>query len=172
VVEGQSWPVVGASVPVVQDGKVLVQFRPWPPGWELPGGHCEDAEDPAATAVRECEEETGYTVAIRGIVGVYLWQGLRSVGDVVYLAEITGGERHWNLEAWMVRYVGPTQLPRTLFPWCRDRILDALARADGAPPVQRVQPMTLYHVANFATQWLREPVDGARHWWRKHKRRY
>ena len=62
--------------------------RPWPPGWELPGGHCEPGEDPAVTAARETEEETGYTVRVEGIVGVYSWRGLRSAGDVVFLGHL------------------------------------------------------------------------------------
>ena len=29
------------------------------PIWEIPGGRVEEGEDPASSAVRECEEETG-----------------------------------------------------------------------------------------------------------------
>lgn len=158
-VEGVAWPVLGAQVAVIRDGKVLVQFRPWPPGWELPGGHCEDAEDPAATAAREAEEETGYRVRITGLAGVYTWAGLRTVGDVLYLGEITGGAPRRSIEAWTQRFVSPEQLPRTLFPWVRRRIIDALAVHHGTAPVHRVQPVTLYHVAAFGTAWLRAPVD-------------
>ena len=82
----------------MQRGRVLLQFRPWPPGWELPGGHCEPGEDPAVTAARETEEETGYRVRIAGIVGVYSWRGLRSAGDVVYLGEVIGGAPRRSLE--------------------------------------------------------------------------
>ena len=39
--------VMGAQVAIVERGRVLLQFRPWPPGWELPGGHCKPGEDPA-----------------------------------------------------------------------------------------------------------------------------
>lgn len=172
IVDGAVWPVNGAQVAIVRDGSVLVQFRPWPPGWELPGGHCERDEDPATAASRECAEETGYTVNVLGLVGVYTWEGLRSAGDAVFLAEISGGDRHWNLEAWVCKFVTPIDLPRTLFPWCRERIMDAVARTEGAPPVHRVQPVTMHHVANFATQWMREPVDGARAWWRRHRSPY
>jgi 8-oxo-dGTP pyrophosphatase MutT (NUDIX family) len=167
VVDGEVWPINGAQVAVVDQGRVMVQFRPWPPGWELPGGHCEMDEDPEAAAVRETEEETGYAIRVLGLVGVYTWEGLRAAGDAVYLAEIVGGERHWNLEAWVVRFVACDDMPRTLFPWCRERILDAVARSEGAPPVHRVQPVTMAHVAGFATQWMREPVDTARSWWRR-----
>ena len=172
IVDGVQWPVTGSQVAIVENGKVLVQFRPWPPGWELPGGHCEKDEDPEFSAVRECEEETGYKIEILSLVGVYTWEGLRAAGDAVYLAQIVGGQPRWNLEAWTTKFVGPGDLPRTLFPWCHDRILDAIARSEGESPVHRTQPITLHHVANFATGWLREPVDSTRDWWRRRRAPY
>ena len=161
-VEGIAWPVLGAQVAVVREGRVLVQFRPWPPGWELPGGHCEDGEDPAVTAAREAEEESGLRIRITGLAGVYTWSGLRTVGDVLYLGEVSGGAPRRSFEAWASRFVSLDDLPRTLFPWQRQRITDALAAWNGAPPVHRVQPVTVYHVAGFATAWLRVPLDRLR----------
>jgi 8-oxo-dGTP pyrophosphatase MutT (NUDIX family) len=163
VVNGVPWPVQGAQVAIIDAGRIVLQFRPWPPGWELPGGHCEDGEDPAITAAREAEEETGYRVSIQGVVGVYTWGGLRSVGDVLYLASISGGAPRRSLEAWASRLVRPENVPRTVFPWMRQRIVDAFASAAGEPPIHRVQPVTLYHVAAFATAWMRVPLDRRRH---------
>ncbi len=57
MIDGVEWLVEGAQVAIVQRGRVLLQFRPWPPGWELPGGHCDPGEDPADTAKREVTEE-------------------------------------------------------------------------------------------------------------------
>ncbi|MFN2582061.1 MAG: NUDIX hydrolase [Candidatus Dormibacteria bacterium] len=158
-VDGIAWPVLGSQIAVVRDGRVLVQFRPWPPGWELPGGHCEQHEDPAATAVREAEEETGYRIHITALAGVYTWSGLRTVADVLYVGEVSGGSARRSIEAWASRFVAPDELPRTLFPWLRQRITDALDVWRGAPPVHRVQPVTLYHVAAFSTAWARVPLD-------------
>ena len=162
-IDGIAWPVLGAQVAVVREGRVLVQFRPWPPGWELPGGHCETGESPAATAAREAEEETGSRVRITGLAGVYSWSGLRTVGDVLYLGEVTGGGPRRSIEAWASRFVASDDLPRTLFPWLRQRISDALDAWRGAPPVHRVQPVTVHHVAAFATAWTRVPIDRLRH---------
>jgi 8-oxo-dGTP pyrophosphatase MutT (NUDIX family) len=158
-VDGVDWPVLGAQVAVIDAGHVLVQYRPWPPGWELPGGHCEEGEDPAVTAAREAEEETGYRIRIDGVVGVYTWAGLRTVGDVLYRAAVVGGAPRRSVEAWAHRFVTPDTLPRTLFPWMGQRIVDALAVSGGAPPVHRVQPVTAFHVAAFATAWMRAPMD-------------
>jgi 8-oxo-dGTP pyrophosphatase MutT (NUDIX family) len=159
MIDGVEWPVEGAQVAIVQRGRVLLQFRPWPPGWELPGGHCDPGEEAAATAAREVTEETGYVVRIGGIVGVYSWEGLRSAGDVVFLGEVIGGAPRRSLEAWSLRMRAPDSLPRTVFPWVRERVRDAVNVAAGAPPVQRVQPVTLRHVLGFATAWLNAPVD-------------
>lgn len=162
VVNGRAWPVQGAQVAIVDGPAVLLQFRPMPPGWELPGGHIEDDEDPAVTAVREAEEETGFRVHLRGLVGVYTWSGLRNAGDVVYLGEIAGGSSRWSIEAWRSIFVDAAHIPRTAFPWCRQRIYDALARSEGAPPVHRIQPVTVRQVAAFGTAWMASPVDRVR----------
>jgi 8-oxo-dGTP pyrophosphatase MutT (NUDIX family) len=159
MIDGVEWPVEGAQVAIVQRGRVLLQFRPWPPGWELPGGHCDPGEEAAAAAAREVTEETGYVVRIAGIVGVYSWKGLRSAGDVVFLGEVVGGAPRRSLEAWSLRMRAPDTLPRTVFPWVRERVRDAVDVAAGAPSVHRVQPVTLRHVLGFATAWLNAPVD-------------
>jgi 8-oxo-dGTP pyrophosphatase MutT (NUDIX family) len=159
MIDGVEWPVQGAQVAIVRRGRVLLQFRPWPPGWELPGGHVDPGEEPAATAAREVTEETGYVVRIAGIVGVYSWQGLRSAGDVVFLGEVIGGAPRRSLESWSLRMRPPDGLPRTVFPWVRQRVRDAVDVAAGAPPVHRVQPVTLRHVLGFATAWLHAPMD-------------
>ena len=159
MIDGVEWPVEGAQVAIVQRGRVLLQFRPWPPGWELPGGHCDPGEEAATTAAREVTEETGYVVRIAGIVGVYSWAGLRSAGDVVFLGEVIGGAPRRSLESWALRMRDPDTLPRTVFPWVRDRVRDAVDVAAGAPSVHRVQPVTLRHVLGFATAWLNAPMD-------------
>ena len=111
-IDGVEWTVEGAQVAIVERGRVLLQFRPWPPGWELPGGHCEPGEDPAVTAARETEEECGYKVRIAGIVGVYSWKGLRSAGDVVFLGRgdrrcVRGAASRRGRSGWRA----PDQLP-------------------------------------------------------------
>ncbi len=158
-IDGEAWPVGGAQLAALDRGRALLQLRPWPPGWELPGGHCEPGEEPAAAAAREAEEETGHTFRVLGLVGVYSWEGLRTAGDAVFLGEITGGRARRSIEAWSVRLFEPEELPRTVFPWCRQRILDAVACSRGAPPVHRVQPVTMRHVMSFGTSWMQAPVD-------------
>ena len=59
-------------------------------------------------------------------------------------------------------FVTADALPLTAFPWCRQRVYDALARSEGAPPVHRIQPVTLRSVAAFSSSWLAAPVDRMR----------
>ncbi len=166
-VDGVDWPVQGAQVAVVESGRVLLQFRPWLPGWELPGGHCELGEHPQVTAAREAREETGLRIRIEALVGVYTWAGLRSAGDVVYLGRVEGGERRRSLEAWAMRMARVDQLPRTLFPWFHQRVHDAVACAAVAEPVHRVQIVTMHHVVSFGTAWLLAPVERWQRRWRR-----
>jgi 8-oxo-dGTP pyrophosphatase MutT (NUDIX family) len=51
---------------------VLVVRERKPPGrFGVPGGRVEPGESPAATAVRECAEETGIEVSVSYLVGRY-----------------------------------------------------------------------------------------------------
>jgi 8-oxo-dGTP diphosphatase len=94
-----------AYVVVVREGRVLLARWTGPrgPEWTLPGGGLDHGEDPRAAAVREVEEETGYTVALDRLLTVdsvhipeATWgreeridlQGIR----IVYAGHVTGGE--------------------------------------------------------------------------------
>jgi 8-oxo-dGTP diphosphatase len=97
-----------AYVVCVREGRVLLARWTGPrgPQWTLPGGGLDHGEDPRDGAIREVEEETGYTVALDRLLTVdsvhipeASWgrseridlQGIR----VVYAGHVTGGElRH------------------------------------------------------------------------------
>lgn len=67
-------PCAGALVTNVAGRLLLVQrdHDPWHGRWDIPGGFCEVDELPAATAVREVQEETGLDVEITGLLGMWL----------------------------------------------------------------------------------------------------
>jgi hypothetical protein len=80
----------------------------------------------------------------------------------VFLADLVGGAPRRSLESWALRMHAPDRLPRTVFPWIRERARDAVDVAAGGPPVHRVQPVTIRHVLGFATAWLHTPIDRLR----------
>jgi 8-oxo-dGTP diphosphatase len=54
-----------------EGGIVLIRRKNPPPGWALPGGFIDYGESAEAAAVREAREETGLTVRLTGLLGVY-----------------------------------------------------------------------------------------------------
>lgn len=140
--------MVGAQAVIVDDlGRVLLQLRLWPAGWEPPGGHVGGSEDPSATVVRETLEETGLEIEVERLTGYYRFTGIRRESEAVFRAHPVGGRLQRSREAWRIRWVDPKRLPDSLFPWYRQRIADALLTPPGAPP-DRVQHVSLATVGH------------------------
>lgn len=60
---------------VTRDGRLLLvrrAFEPWRGSWDIPGGFCDADEHPEDAVVREVREEVGLTVAVRGLVGIWM----------------------------------------------------------------------------------------------------
>jgi 8-oxo-dGTP diphosphatase len=64
-------PTVDVVISVPGDRVVLVARRFPPLGWALPGGFVDEGETVEAAAVREAREETGLTVTLTELLGVY-----------------------------------------------------------------------------------------------------
>jgi 8-oxo-dGTP pyrophosphatase MutT (NUDIX family) len=72
---------------VDEAGRILLQRRRDTGQWALPMGKMELGETPSQCAIRETLEETGVTVAITGILGIY--------SDPAHIVAYTDGEvRH------------------------------------------------------------------------------
>jgi ADP-ribose pyrophosphatase YjhB (NUDIX family) len=133
-------PKVVTAVVVEFDGAVVLGRRAIEPGygeWCLPGGFVDQDEDPAAAALRECREEIGAEVELRGLLGVYhipkttapSLVGIAYQGRLVDGATLSAG-----VEMLEVRTFAIDELPELAFPSHR-AILDAfLIRPAQAAP--------------------------------------
>ena len=123
-------------------GRLLLQQRSDGGQWGLPGGSVEIGESVTAAVIREVLEETGLTVGVRRMVGVYsdperqivrypdgnVWHYV----NVCFECAVRDGELTTCDETLALRYFPPGRLPSTLLPNHRIRIRDARARRDAA----------------------------------------
>ena len=60
---------------VAHDGRLLLvqrRIEPFAGYWDIPGGFCDGGEHPEAAARREVYEETGLTISITGLLGMWV----------------------------------------------------------------------------------------------------
>lgn len=68
-------PKPSASALVIHNNAILLVKRasePWRGAWDIPGGFCDPAEHPEATAIREVLEEVGLDITITGFLGIWM----------------------------------------------------------------------------------------------------
>jgi len=107
---------VGVSVLVEREGQILLVQRAVEPGlghWSLPSGFVEWDEHPEVAAMRECQEETGLTVALTGLYGVrHYTDDYRGPGiNLTYAAQVQGGRVQAGDDAQAARFFAPADLP-------------------------------------------------------------
>ncbi len=93
-----SRPLLGASVAVFRDGRVLVASRSKPPAqglFGLPGGLVEPGETLAEAALRELLEEVGVTARIVGFAAHAEVIERDQEGRVLYHFVVCAHAAHW-----------------------------------------------------------------------------
>ncbi len=118
-------------------GRLLLQQRSDGGQWGLPGGSVEIGESVTAAVMREVREETGLTVAVGPLVGVYSDPALQVMrypnGNVwhyvnlCFRCSVRGGQLTTCDETLDLGYFALDRLPATLLPNHRIRIRDARA---------------------------------------------
>jgi len=126
--------VVAGTVPV-RDGRILLTRRAIHPAhgkWTFPGGYVDWGESVDAAALRETSEETGLTVELGGLIGVYSY-AKTPVVIVVYEARVLGGTLTLCHENDRLEWVTPAEIPweELAFPSTMEALRDLLARLDG-----------------------------------------
>ena len=115
------------------DGQLLLIQRADDHLWAMPGGACEVNEAPAAGGACEVWEESGYTVEVTHLIGVFdsRHSGTRTSRHLYHLlfaARVLGGEATPSHETLDVRWFAPAQIPWDLLsPGHAKRIRFALA---------------------------------------------
>lgn len=129
-------PHVGANVAIFDDaGQVLLTRRQDNGLWCLPGGHVDLGERIDQTAIREAQEETGLTIQLERLVGLYSsYYPAGTFGDdspahailvALFRAKVTSGVLTLNPEVTEFGWFDPDHLPEDLIPQHVGRIHDA-----------------------------------------------
>lgn len=100
--------------------------------WAFPSGYVDAGEVVEAGAVREVFEETGVTIALDRLVGVYSEAG-NMVVFIAYAGHLVSGEAAAGDEAFEVGWFSPDALPELAFPHDDQIVADWHATFDGAP---------------------------------------
>jgi len=126
---------IGVSVAVIRNDEILLIQREDFEVWALPGGEVEPGETLVDAAVREVLEETGVSVQITHLVGLYnnpQWSPGNTV-NATFAAEISGGELlQVAPESLAIAFFSKQSLPQALVPWTRREIEDAFDGIGGS----------------------------------------
>ena len=125
---------VGVRALVVRDGAVLlVRHRAGREPWGLPGGGVARYERLAEAARRETHEETGVTVRIERLLGVYdsFHDGVSNYIAVFVCTPLGDPDPPRSLEIAEARFFPVDATPAGMDPGSRRRIADYLAGAQG-----------------------------------------
>jgi 8-oxo-dGTP pyrophosphatase MutT (NUDIX family) len=114
-------------------GWILLVEHTYLPGWYLPGGGVERGETAEDALARELEEEAGVRVVGRPILLSFHSNDHAFSGDHVLIYRVN----HWSPcpltsrgEISAVEWFDPFNLPDTVTPATRARIMEALGKAE------------------------------------------
>ena len=111
----------GATVVVIEDGKILLNLRSDTNTWGIPGGALELGETLEQTAARELKEETNLSASAFRLLNVFSGPDfyfkypngdeLYSVVTLFLAEDVSGKLRITDGESFQLRYFGKDELP-------------------------------------------------------------
>ncbi len=107
---GYITPKVGTDAAIFnENGEILLMERSDGSGWCLPCGFVEPNETPAEGIVREAREETGLTVKVDRLVGVFTRKPSAQMGphttiSIVHLCKVVDGQLENSHESSALKY--------------------------------------------------------------------
>jgi len=78
---------------LVQEKKDIAKGK-----WNIPAGHLDSGETIFNTAKRETEEETGFTIELKDIVGIYQYPSVRDNTATVFMVVFRGSILHGEIK--------------------------------------------------------------------------
>jgi ADP-ribose pyrophosphatase YjhB (NUDIX family) len=113
---GYATPKVDVRGAVIRDGKILLVQEKADGNWAMPGGWADLGDTPAETVAREVWEETGFTVKVDKLIGIYDGNRLQPFEfhhayKLIFLCSVTGGGLTANIETLAVDFFNPNALP-------------------------------------------------------------
>jgi 8-oxo-dGTP diphosphatase len=122
-------PLPAVGVVVAIEGRIVLirrRFEPQAGAWALPAGYMELGETPEQAAARECLEETGLTVQIEHLLGVYAFGNNAQSGILlIFAAQAIGGTLEALDDAIEIGTFLPGELPE---PFAFSTHLSAIER--------------------------------------------
>ena len=88
-----------------ESGQVLLIRSPRYGDWEFPGGQVEESETLTHALVREVLEETGITVKVKSLVGIYSNTRKPSIVNMDFICEYVSSEPRTSVESSQVEWV-------------------------------------------------------------------
>ncbi len=145
--EGISNTRLGAFA-IIQDGegRYLCSLRRDMDLWNLPGGGVEHRETPWDAVVREVREETGLSVKVERLQGIYAKEGVDTL-VFSFVCSIVSGELVPTHEAREHRYFALDELPLNISPKQRERLEDYESNPGAVTMKKQTLPSSREHLA-------------------------